>query len=153
MTNKAMLLLLFQMSPLPLCVLSLLPCEAPKGCEAQQRVRKCGGRVERPVAFSCHSELRGTASQAEPVEPGPEIGGFHQNMSRAEASSWTGATALPSLLLNLSHFYCARQVKLPEEASLLWCFIRYQPTGFSSVCIAQLIKTWTVSMQMVTEVT
>lgn len=36
MTNKLMLHLLFQMSPLPVCVLSLLPCGAPKGCQAQQ---------------------------------------------------------------------------------------------------------------------
>ena len=35
-TNKLLQHLLFQMSPLPVCVLSLLPCRAPKGCRAQQ---------------------------------------------------------------------------------------------------------------------
>lgn len=32
MTNKLVQRLLFQMSPLPVCVLSLLPCGAPEGC-------------------------------------------------------------------------------------------------------------------------
>lgn len=35
-TNKLSQHLLFQMSPLPVCVLSLLPCGAPEGCRAQQ---------------------------------------------------------------------------------------------------------------------
>lgn len=72
-TNKLLQHLLFQMSPLPVCVLSLLPCGAPERCRAQQQLRK-RRTCREAAAFPCHSALEGTASQAEPGGPGPGYG-------------------------------------------------------------------------------
>lgn len=76
--------MLFQMSPLPVCVVSLLPCGAPEGCQAQQYLRKWR-TCEGVAVFACQSRLEGTACQAS--------GGLGSrwNVLSGQASSWAGA--------------------------------------------------------------
>lgn len=67
------------MSPLPVCVLSLLPQGAPEGPGAQQQLRKCracGGAA----VFSCHSR-----EQPGQTRPGQS---HWLNKPRAQALSW-----------------------------------------------------------------
>lgn len=104
LTNKLLQPLLFQMSLLPVCVLSLLPCGAPQGRPSPAVASGSEGCVK---SLQCspvtqHSREQPTKlGRAKPGGPGPahcRAGGSPWNMPRAQVSSRAGDTALPTLI-------------------------------------------------------